>query len=230
MKPLSSKKALTVSVLVTGLIWIAVALTLSTLFYPLMPLAGSLTGGLLALAMALVYILCIRHTSDSRTAEAGTVSAVAVLVFLAVSCLVNTCFLVLGLGSFGLILSAVNTAIDLLFVIVCVFAEHYAVRVSSLSDRLCDQQAPAARFSRTLGELLAMTDEPAVRTALLRLKEAVDCGPQLSNDAAASYEVQLTSQLTEIFNGISTQTPEVLLEQIHCAEATWKRRCTLSSR
>ena len=90
--------------------------------------------------------------------------------------------------------------------------------------------APTKDIARKLGELLAITEDAEIRNKLLKLKEAVDYGTNISTNATAEKEQQMNELLDELLQlTISKADKMIVLNKVDAAEMTWKLRSSTAS-
>ena len=89
---------------------------------------------------------------------------------------------------------------------------------------------PSVNIRKKLGELLAITEDTEIRGKLLKLKEAVDYGTNISTNATAEKEVQMGALLDELAQlTIARADRLIILNKVEAAEMTWKMRSSTAS-
>lgn len=225
MKPLSNKKALTLSLGLLGAVWCLIMVAVATLFTPTYSFWGGVVGGVISVAIAEVYLLFIRFPSRAQAVEAGAVSIYFTIGFVAISAIVNTVFILIKLGDFNYVLLAANALIDVCFIIAAIYAEKHAIRVAAQLVRAEKKISFTAGISQTIGSMIAAAPDDTIRNQLVKMKETVDYSSNISADSSADLEQKFAAQLEEVQSMMEVcEDSAVILQKLQQAEQTWKHR------
>lgn len=196
----------------------------------LVPYGGGMTCGLLAAALAILYLMLFRGPSDRRAAETGALSVYVTLAYVAAAMAGNAWLILHGLGGFGRLLLAVNGALAAGYIALMVYAERDARRLSRQLDRAEERLSLTAELSAKLGTLLGLTEDAGLRGQLLRLKEAVDYGSNITTAGTYENEKQMAEQLDALTELLAKDGDRTLIqERLREAERIWRTRSAAAS-
>ncbi len=228
MKPLSNKKTLTLSLGLLGAAWCLIMVAVASLFAPTYFFGGGIVGGVISFLIAEVYLLFIRFPSHAQSVETGAVSIYFTIGFVAISAIINTLFILIGLGNFNRVLLAVNALIDVCFIIAAIYVEKYAIRVAAQLERTEKKIFVTTAISQTIGSMIAAAPDDTIRNKLMQMKETVDYSSNISADAFADLEQRFAAQLEEAQCMMEVcEDSAVILQKLQQAEQTWKQRNTV---
>lgn len=226
MKALSNKKVLSVSLVLLGLVWCLVMYVVASWYLPPHSSWGGIAGGIMAVVIAVAYVLGFRVTPGAQAVEVGGISIIATIVFLVISVAMNTLLIVINCGNFNGGLLAGNVIVDVSFLVLTFYMDRHAMRVASQLERTGKRSSASDSLSRTLGSLIGMAEDAEVSGRLVRLKEAVDHSSNISTARTISIEQQFAAELTELGHMMAASADSAaVLEKIQKAERIWKRRC-----
>jgi hypothetical protein len=116
------------------------------------------------------------------------------------------------------------------YIILLLWVEQHTARLTAQLAKTEKKTAPTKDIARKLGELLAITEDAEIRNKLLKLKEAVDYGTNISTNATAEKEQQMNELLDELLQlTISKADKMIVLNKVDAAEMTWKLRSSTTS-
>lgn len=222
---LSNRKLLSIAIGLIGLVWCCCVCAAAVSFDPPLRLAGGLTFGILAAVLSVVYLIVFKRYPGSSAVETGALSVFFTIIYFAAALLANTVFIFCGRGEFNRFLVCANLLINVIFVILVLYAEKDTRRLTDQLERTAEKTAARGNLSVILGELLAEAKDEQVRAALYRLKEAVDYSSNITTAGTADYEEQMEALLTDLKDLIANGgSPEETLSGIREAESLWKSR------
>lgn len=230
MKSLSNKKGLAVSLGLLSVAWCFIMFAVGKLLGSDHSFWGSITGSVISVVIAEIYLLFFRTPSHTQAVEVGAVSVYLIIGFFFISGLVNTVFILVNLGNFNYILIAVNVLIDVCFLIAAIYTDNYTKRVALQLEKAAAKTALIAHCSQTIGSMIAAAPTDAIKNQLISMKEAVDYSSNISTNASVELEQSFAAQLEKAAELLSScEDSDVILQKLQQAEQTWKRRCSVVS-
>ena len=224
----STTLAITIAIL--GLVWIF-AITAYTMIFELPWLCwGSITCTVVAIIAAELYLLVFRKDLGEQGTEPSALGIIFTVCFLIITVLLNSFFVLLQYGDFNWFLVTLNLVAIAGYIVLLLWVEQSAARLARQLEKTEQKTAPTVNIARKLGELLAITEDAEIRGKLLKLKEAVDYGTNISTNATADKEMQIGAQLDEIAQlTIARADRLIILNKVETAEMTWKMRSSTAS-
>lgn len=230
MKKMPKTSVLAISIALIGLAWIF-AVTAYTMAFELTWLCwGSITCTVIAIITAELYLLVFKKHPGEQAAELGALGAILTICYLMITTLLNSAFVLLRCGDFNWILLAFNMAALVSYIILLLWVEQHTARVTVQLIKTEKKTVPTKDIARKLGELLAITEDAEIRNKLLKLKEAVDYGTNISTNTTVEKEQQMNELLDELLQlTISKADKIIVLNKVDTAEMTWKLRSSTAS-
>ena len=230
MKKMPKSSILAISIALIGLVWIF-AIAAYTMMFELPWLCwGSITCTVIAIIAAELYLLVFKKHPGEQGTEPGALGAILTICYLMITTLLNSVFVLLRCGDFNWVLLALNMAALVGYIILLLWVEQHTARLTAQLAKTEKKTTPAKDIARKLGELLAITEDAGIRNKLLKLKEAVDYGTNISTNATAEKEQQMNELLDELLQlTISKADKMIVLNKVDAAEMTWKLRSSTAS-
>ena len=230
MKKMPKSSILAISIALIGLVWIF-AIAAYTMMFELPWLCwGSITCTVIAIIAAELYLLVFKKHPGEQAAEPSALGAILTICYLLITTLLNSVFVLLRCGDFNWILLTLNMAALVGYIILLLWVEQHTARLTAQLAKTEKKTAPTKDIARKLGELLAITEDAEIRNKLLKLKEAVDYGTNISTNATAEKEQQMNELLDELLQlTISKADKMIVLNKVDAAEMTWKLRSSTAS-
>lgn len=224
----STTLAITIAIL--GLVWIF-AIAAYTMIFELPWLCwGSITCTVVAIIAAELYLLVFRKDIGEQGTEPGALGIILTVCFLIITVLLNSIFVLVRFGDFNWFLVTLNLVAIAGYIVLLLWVEQSAARLARQLEKTEQKTTPSVNVARKLGELLAITEDTEIRGKLLKLKEAVDYGTNISTNATADKEMQIGAQLDEIAQlTIARADRLIILNKVEAAEMTWKMRSSTAS-
>lgn len=221
---------LAVAIAILGTVWI-LAMAACTAFLE-MPWKcwGSVICTIAAVLAAEIYLMVFRKEPGEQETEYDALGIVFTVCYVLLMVILNSIFVLQGRGSFNWLLLTLNLLAMACYVVLLLWAEKSVDRINEQLVKTEKKTAPCKELARKLGELLAITDDAEIRGKLLKLKEAVDYGSNISTDATASKEAQMNEQLDELLQlTIGRADRIILLNKADEAEMTWRMRSSAAA-
>lgn len=230
MKKTTKTSILAISIGLLGLVWIfAVAAYTMVLGLP-WTCWGSITCTVIAVIAAEVYLLVFKKDPGEEGVETGALGSILTIAYFLITVLLNSVFVLLACGDFNWVLLTLNLLAIVCYIILLLWVEQHTARLTKQLIKTEQKTTPSREIARKLGELLAITEDTEIRGKLLKLKEAVDYGTNISTNATASREEQMSDQLDEIVQlTIAHADRMIILNKVSAAEMTWKMRSSTAS-
>lgn len=222
--------ALAITVAILGLVWVFAVAAYTMLFDLPWLCWGSITCTVIAIVVAEIYLLAFRKDPGEQGTESGTLGIIFTICFLLITALLNSVFVLLRCGDFNWVLLTLNLLVIACYIVLLLWAEQASARLARQLEKTEQKTAPSVSIARKLGELLAITEDAEIRGKLLKLKEAVDYGTNISTNATAAKEVQMGALLDELAQlTIARADRLIILNKVEAAEMTWKMRSSTAS-
>lgn len=189
----------------------------------------STLGGIVAFAAASVSI-SYWEQGQKKSPDLMEINAVGYIftsAYLAAAFVVNTVLCVAGVGHLfsGMIPIAVNLILLTVLVAVSAFLPHYRNRVARMTNYAAEKIQPSVQASARLSELIALSDNDAVKDALRKLKEQADYSSNVSNSYTDNFERSFNSVLSEIRDKIQDRdSEEEIMQSVREADKLLKTR------
>lgn len=230
MKKAPKTSILAISIGLLGLVWIfAVAAYTIVLGLPWV-CWGSITCTVIAIIAAEVYLLAFKKDPSEENAEPGALGSILTIAYFLITVLLNSVFVLLAYGDFNWVLLTLNLVAIVCYIILLLWVEQHTARLAKQLVKTEQKTAPSREIARKLGELLAITEDAEIRGKLLKLKEAVDYGTNISTSTTAAREEQMNNQLDEIVQlTIGHADRMIIINKVSAAEMTWKMRSSTAS-
>jgi hypothetical protein len=227
---LSNNKLLSLALTAVGLIWCFGIYAIADLYAPALPFGGGVLFGLVAIAIAVVYLLVFRRSPDKPVVEVEARSVYFTLLYFVATLVLNTVLVLARCGGLNKILFLCNFVLIAFYVILILGAEKDAERLSEQLAYAEQATAAPASISKKLGTLLSVAEDPEIRKQLLALKEAVDYSSNVTTGGTFEVERDMEAQLDELTDLIANHgDAAVICEKIRKAETTWKLRSSAAS-
>lgn len=226
----SSSKLVPLTIGIVGFVWALGILLLVGGQENDIAYAGTLLFGVLAIVAAIVYLTCFRYTPSRQAEEIGALSIIVSVIYVVVVMVVNTIMMLVERGTISLQLLMINIVIAACYAIVLLYVERDVRRTVERMDRTGQKTAMPIHISGKLGALLGMTTDSGIRSRLMKLKEAVDYGSNITTANTAVQEqqmIELLDELTELI-GMGNSGDAALLK-IQQIEQCWKMRSSSAS-
>lgn len=222
--------ALAITVAILGLVWVFAVAAYTRLFDLPWLCWGSITCTVIAIVVAEIYLLAFRKDPGEQGTESGTLGIIFTICFLLITALLNSVFVLLRCGDFNWVLLTLNLLVIACYIVLLLWVEQASARLARQLEKTEQKTAPSVNIARKLGELLAITEDAEIRGKLLKLKEAVDYGTNISTNATAAKEVQMGALLDELAQlTIARADRLIILNKVEAAEMTWKMRSSTAS-
>ena len=222
---LSNNRLFSLTVALLGGVWCLCLCLIVGLLMPKLRYAGGLIGGIVAVAISLVYLLRFRRFPSKAAEEVGALGVYFTAVYVVVALAANTVFILLQLGGFNPVLLVCNLLIMVVYILVILYTERNTRRVSERLERAAQKTAVPTELSIALGRIVAKTEEGELRQRLLKLKESVDYSSNTTTADSAAAEKIMVEQLAALEEMITNQRDYAeILSKIREAEITWKTR------
>ena len=224
----TSTLAITIAIL--GLVWVF-AIAAYTMLFDLPWLCwGSITCTVVAIIAAEVYLLAFRKDPGEQGTEPGALGIIFTICFLLITVLLNSVFVLLRYGDFNWVLLTLNLLAIACYIVLLLWVEQASSRLARQLEKTEQKTAPSINIARKLVELLAITEDAEIKGRLLKLKEAVDYGTNISTNATAEKEVQMGALLDELAQlTIARADRLIILNKVESAEMAWKMRSSTAS-
>lgn len=230
MKKMSKTSILAISIALIGLVWIFAIVAYTVAFELPWLCWGSITCTVIAIIVAELYLLVFKKHPGEQAAESGALGAILTICYLMITTLLNSVFVLLRCGNFNWFLLAFNMAAVVGYIILLLCVEQHTARLAVQLVKTEEKTVPTKDIARKLGELLAITEDAEIRSKLLKLKEAVDYGNNISTNATAEKEQQMNELLDELLLlTIGKANKIIVLNKVDAAEMTWKLRSSKAS-
>ena len=198
MKKTPKTSILAISIGLLSLLWIVAVVVYTTVLCLPWTCWGSVVCTVVAVIAAEVYLLVLKKDPGNAAAEPGALGSILTVAYFLITVLLNSVFVLLACGDFNWVLLTLNLAAIVCYIILLLWVEQHTARLAKQLVKTEQKTAPSREIARKLGELLAITEDAEIRGKLLKLKEAVDYGTNISTNATASREEQMSDQLDEI--------------------------------
>ncbi len=230
MKNAGNSRLTALCITAIGVVWLLVILGLTELLDTPEDYMGAVSFGLLAVVIADLYLLVFRVTSGAQSVEVRVVGIYYTITYIFVLLLVNSLAIYWEMAQFGFVLTAINLLLNVGYIAMVIFIQRDIRRLNQQQDQMHQGTAVSGALSRKLGTLLAVAEDEAVRTRLLKLKEAVDYSNNVSSYATYDLETKMEQQLETVLFCLQEHmdAPEVM-KAIGDAEITWKMRSNATS-
>lgn len=226
MKKMPKTAVLAISIVLLGLLWVF-AVAAYTIGFKLPRMCwGSIVCTVIAIIAADVYLLVLRKDAD----EPGAIGIIFTICYLLITVLLNSVFALVGCGDFNWLLLTLNIVAIVCYIVLLLWVEQSTTGLTNKMVKTEQKTNPSVEISRKLGELLAITEDAEVRGKLLKLKEAVDYGTNISTGATSAKEQQMNELLDEIVQLTITNADRlIVLKKVDAAALTWKMRSSTAS-
>lgn len=227
---LTNSKLLSVTIAVVGLLWCFAMIAVASLMMPPWPLVGGILFGLLAVVVSILYLLVFRHSPGKQAAENGAITVYLTVSYVLATLGCNTAYILTRHGAFSRFLVLSNFAIIAVYCVAILFAEKDVKRLSDQLSRTERKTAGPGYLSAKLGVLLSMTEDKALHSRLLKLKESVDYSSNITTDATLASEKRMAALLDELQTLITDQADaSEIQKKLHEAETEWKTRANMTA-
>ena len=225
MKKMPKNPVLAIAIALLGAVWVFAAFAYTMNFGVTWLCWGEIACTAIAVIAAELYLLVFQKHPSHQAVESGALGSILTIGYLLIVVLLNSIFILLGCAGFHWLLLTLNVAGLAGYVILLLWVERHTARLAAQLTETEDRTAPTKNIARKLGELLAIMEDAETRNKLLKLKEAVDYGTNISTRATAERERQLNELLDELLQlTISKADRRIILNKVEAAEMTWKLR------
>lgn len=227
---LSNSKLVSLTIGVLVGIWCLAIFIIADHFEPALQYSGGMIFGMAAGALSILYLMMFRSSPGSQAVEVGAVSVYVTICYVAAAIVLNTMFVLIGSGGFNKFLLLWNAIIIAAYIIVILYVEKDAQRLSDQLDRTEQMLSNSIDISGKLGTILGIAEDNEVRNRILKLKEAVDYSTNITTASTLESERKMECQLDELMNLIINRgDPSAVKDKIREAEITWKIRSSAGS-
>lgn len=215
--------------IITAIVWLVIMFTNGDWQYGGFCFWAAFAFGLIAFILGAVMILYFTHTIDRDTTEAAYLPFVFTAIFtgayILVALLYNTIFAFKddddAMGRFF----AINIIWIAIYIVAVLYARKYILRIKETSSKISNRIRPITTISTKLACLVAITTDPAAKQQILKLKESVDYGSNMSQNFSEATEQRFLMQLNELEALIQTNAPaDQINTKIQQAQMTWNSR------
>lgn len=226
----SGNKLISMTIGIFGAVWALAILILAGMRDPAIHFAGSLLFSVIAVAAAVTYLSFLRFASGRQAVEPGALSIVVTVAYVIISLGVNTALIPVNLGGFNRYLIIGNIIINAVYFVLFLYVERDTRRLKERLDRTEAKIATSVGISEKLGALLGIAEDGEIRSRLLKLKEMVDYGTNITTVSTTAQEQQMVGYLDELINLLMANSrKELVIEKIQQAERCWKMRSSTVS-
>lgn len=221
---------LAISIALVGIVWIVAAgVCTAALKLPFLSWDG-IAGVVMAMIAAELYLLVFRKNPGEGGTETAALGIIFTVGYFLTAVLMNSVFVLLALGGFSLLFLILNLAVLVCYIMLLLWAEQQTARLGRQMAKTEEKTAPTREIARKLGQLLAICDDPEIKSSLLKLKEAVDYATNISTDATATYDDQMNTLLDEIVQlALGNADRMIMLNKVSSAQKLWKMRSGAAS-
>lgn len=228
MKDKNIKKILIIEGLVF-VCWLVVVLLYTASVEPGLYLWCGLGFGIFSFIVAGVSLLLVKGGGRNNTTEISLIPVYITGVYLVAALGANTQFIIRVEGKYIYVPFVVNFALFILFISVRLFTDNYINRVDRQTAKISSKVAQSANVSSKVAVVISGVSDKDIKQKLLKLKETIDYGSNVSNAQATSFINKLYDQLDTIQDLINTNADKAQIEQaIDEAENLWKTRNSLT--
>ena len=221
----SNNKLISMTVGILGTLWALAILILAGMRDPVIHFAGSLSFGVIAVALAVTYLSFLRLAPGRQAVEPGALSIIVTVVYVLILLGINTALIPVNLGGFNRYLIIGNIIIDVVYVVLILYVEHDTRRLKEQLDCTEAKTAASVDISEKLGALLGIAEDEEIRSRLLKLKEMVDYGTNITTTSTTAQEQRMAGYLDELMNLLMANSrKELVIEKIQQAQRCWEMR------
>jgi hypothetical protein len=172
----------------------------------------------------------LASATSNRQLLRGDVGSAAIpayytVVFLVLSVVANTIFLILSLSDFATILIIIDILLLVVYLSIMLCSTAYLSSLKNKGLTVDRKTASSAQISDSLEELTALTENAEEKAVLLKLKEAVDCSTNTSQRMSEPIEAEMGKQLKQLRSAIlEKKETSIILKLIADAAVVWNRR------
>lgn len=175
-----------------------------------------------------LYFVDIK-TNRSLT-EINTIPVYYTGIYLTVTVIVNSIFIIRTAGEYNSILMLFNFIAFVVFMGVRMSTDSYVNDVNNQIEYTNEKMGKVSAISSNLGILISSTANEDIRKQLLKLKENVDYGNSLTSHFTESTEREFLAKLDEIKSMIDLNSEEESINKcIEEISLMWQKRTSLSS-
>lgn len=226
----SSNKLISITVGILGALWALATLILAGMREPAIHFAGSLLFGVIAVALAVTYLSFLRFAPGRQAVEPGALSIIVTVTYVLISLGINSALILVDLGGFNRYLIIGNNIINAVYVVLILYVEHDTKRLKEQLDCTEAKTVACVDISEKLGALLGIAEDGEIRSRLLKLKERVDYGTNITTASTTAQEQQMAGYLDELMNlFMANSRKELVIEKVQQAEQCWKMRSSIAS-
>ncbi|MCI8981280.1 MAG: hypothetical protein HFG78_02595 [Hungatella sp.] len=227
---LSNSKLVSLTIGVLVGIWCLAIFIIAGHFEPALQYSGGITCGLVAGALSILYLMVYRNSPGSQAVEVGAISVYVTNCYVIAAMVSNTVFVLTGNGGFNKFLLLWNVVIIAVYIIVILYVEKDAQRLSDQLDRTEQMLSNSIDISGKLGAILGIVEDNEVRNRILKLKEAVDYSTNITTASTLESEKKMECQLDELMSLLINRGDlSAVKDKIREAEITWKIRGSAGS-
>ncbi len=230
MRSISKSKLFALSITLLGIVWSLALIAVCSFWESPLPLGGAAIGATLAVILADIYLLVFRDTPDRQTVEVSAVPIYYTLVYFVMVVISNTALVLIGLGGFNRVVLSTNALMDVVYVILLLWAEKDTQRLKRQLSHTEQKLSLTIELLQKLGELLSVTEDEEIHKQLLKLKEAVDYSTNISTSTTYTLEEKMCRQLDEVMELIMAGADRTeIVNAIGRVETTWKMRSSMAT-
>ena len=226
----SGNKLISMAIGILGAVWALAILILAGMRDPAIHFAGSLSFSVIAVVAAVTYLSFLRLVPGRQAVEPGALSIIVTAAYVLISLGANTALILINLGGFNQYLIVRNIIINAVYVVLILYVERDTRRLKEQLDCTEAKTAASVNISEKLGALLGIAEDGEIRSRLLKLKEMVDYGTNITTASTTAQEQQMAGYLDELMNLLMANSrKELVIEKIQQAERCWKMRSSTAS-
>lgn len=228
MKDKNIKKLLIIEGLVL-VCWLVVVLLFTASVEAGFYLWCGLGFGIFSFVAAGASLFLVKGGAHNNTTEISLIPVYITAVYLVAAIAANSNFVIRVNGNYKFVPFAVNFALFILFISVRMFTDNYVNRVDRQTAKISSKVAQSANVSSMVAVVISGVSDKDIKQKLLKLKETIDYGSNVSNAQATPFINKLYDQLNTIQDLINTNADKAKIEQaIDEAENLWKTRNSLT--
>lgn len=230
MSKLSKTAILAIGLGLLALVWIFLMVAYTIVRELSWMCWGSIACTVICVIICELYLLLGKTDVGQQAEEQGAMGSIITICYFFITLVLNTIFVLLSFTGLNWLLFALNFVVAVCYFILILWVEKHTERMSHQLSRSEQKLSHPREISRKLGELLAIVEDQQTRDRLLKLKEAVDYGSNISTNATLDAELRMEIALDELAQlSIARADSHILSSKVEAAEAIWKQRSSIAS-
>lgn len=191
---------------------------------------GGFGFGLLSFIVTGASLLLIRTRNNRNTTEISYIPVYYTAVYLLVSIIINTYFVLRITGKFNIVLVILNLMILVAFIAIRLYTDDFVARVDEQTRHSVEKIRPITSISSQLAILLSVTTDSDIKKLVFGLKEMVDYSSNVSQGFSENSQNLFLLQLNQIQSLIvEHKDKDDISKKIQEATVTWKTRNSVVS-